>query len=323
MDNSLKNRYIYAVVRHLPTKMQSEVEQELDAIISEMTDQQRDIKDVLLELGNPEELALKYHGGGRKALISGVYYLMYKRVLMMVMPIAAIAILVMASIGLISGTDTMIYILFVDVSAILRPLQIFTVTAGALLQIFTVITLVFAVLEYFNISLRDDEIADLPDVPEARARISPLNPIWGIVWSIGFAILILGFPEIIRGYFDGQWVEVLNVAAVRALWFPLIAWTVIETALEIFKLVEGRYTKRLATVAIVASLAMAGFAIRVFGDFSALINPAFVLQIDTIAQDIAGVTLINNSIAIAPIVIILGVIAYEALEIVYYAFKSR
>jgi len=327
MENNLKNRYIYAVVRHLPIKMQEDVRQELDSLISEMADAQRDIKDVIAELGSPEELALKYYGSERKALISGVYFLMYKRVLAIVLPIAAIVISVLASLGLVVGGDNSLNIIIFGVPVVGHSvqviLQVIAVTLGGMIQAFAVITIVFAVLDYMNVRLNNDGIDDLPEIPDAKTKIEPFWPIFGIAWSIGLAVLFLGFPEVIRANFNFEWVAVFDVQVIRGLWFPILLWTVIEIGLEIFKLVEGRYTMRLAVVTVAASVVMAICAVAVFGNARELISPEFITAIQRFVADFGFDGEIDGRVFFSPLAVILVVMIFEAAEVVYYVFKAK
>ena len=68
MKNDLIERYIYAVTKRLPKKIQEDVSQELRTLIDDMlmercgdaTPNEYDIKSVLTELGTPNELCEKY-----------------------------------------------------------------------------------------------------------------------------------------------------------------------------------------------------------------------------------------------------------------------
>lgn len=102
----LRERYVYSVVRHLPYHRQEEVAQELDARINRLLDESQgatNLETVLRRLGDPADLALQYCNSDRKALISGIYYLMYKRVLILVLPIVAAIVGTVSVIGMVSG----------------------------------------------------------------------------------------------------------------------------------------------------------------------------------------------------------------------------
>ena len=289
MGNNLKERYIYAVTRHLPVKAQADVAKELDGLISEMLEERQanrlpsenDIKDVLAELGQPEELALKYCGDRRTALISGTYFLMYKYVLRIALPIVLAAMIGLGFIGLILGTadspDMSIILFRINFApAGGSILQIFTNAIGVGIQAFAVITIIFAILDYKKTDLRDgkDMLSSLPEVPAKKARISPGEPIVGIIVSIAVVVLLLGYPHVIALRIDGAWLPVFDIEALRGLWFPIILWAVFGIIAEIVQLVEGRYTMRLAAVTLVTNALIALCAIAIFGSVN-VINPEF------------------------------------------------
>ena len=66
----LVDRYIYAVTQKLPQAQRRDIADELHGLIEDMRDEraetsktsENDIEEVLLELGNPRELADKYRG---------------------------------------------------------------------------------------------------------------------------------------------------------------------------------------------------------------------------------------------------------------------
>ena len=97
MKNMIE-RYIYDVVRRLPDENKEEVKKELNANIDDMLGENRSddhIEKVLLELGEPRLLALKYQTKERY-LISPAYYDDYIRVL-------KIVIIIFISITLVGG----------------------------------------------------------------------------------------------------------------------------------------------------------------------------------------------------------------------------
>ena len=333
MENNLKRRYIYAVTRHLPVKMQADVEKELDSLISDMLDERRgnnaadeqDLKDVLAELGSPEELALKYGGNERRAFISGVYFLMYKRVLLTVLPIIAAVLAVLTTLGFIIGDEpslSVIVIGMVNVAYLSHAIQILTVTIGGVVQAFAVITIVFAVLDYRKVKIQGNEFFDLPAVPEAKMKISPLEPICWIAFAIATTILLLGFPQVIAGNFGSGWVTVFNIEVLRGLWLPILAWTLLEIVAEAVKLVEGQYNMRMAAVSIVASVLQMVCVVIVFGN-SDIMNPEILNHIGNF-----GITILNlggqfNNLLMRPNMIIMAVIIVILIwEIVEIAVKT-
>jgi len=327
MENSLKNRYIYAVTRHLPFKMQADVEKELDSLIAEMS-AQRDIKDVLAELGSPEELALKYCGSERKALISGTYFLMYKHVLRIVLPIVAAILAILTTIGYFVSSDEGLNIIigFVDISSFARAAQVLGVTIGGVVQAFAVITIIFAVLDYMKVDLKDGNLLDLPDIPEAKYKISIYEPVAGIAIAIASTVLFLGFPQIMRVYFDFEWIPVFNAEVIRGLWFPILTWTIFEIIAETVKLVEGRYTKRLAAITVVIAVVQVICAAIVFMG-NDIVNPEFISQAGSYIADVQALGWIVNNLVAQPNLLLMGIIliiiAFETLEVVVKSFQAK
>ncbi|MBC8080171.1 MAG: hypothetical protein H7X86_07485, partial [Gorillibacterium sp.] len=95
------DRYIYTVVQKLPQQQRAEIEMELRGLIEDMLEERvhgggnppEQVKEVLLELGDPRDLAAKYRGY-QKYLISPELFYPYISVLKLVMFALFIAITV-------------------------------------------------------------------------------------------------------------------------------------------------------------------------------------------------------------------------------------
>jgi len=338
MENNLKNRYIYAVTRHLPVKMQADVEKELDSLISEMLDERRgnnavaseqDLKNVLAELGSPEELALKYGGNERRALISGVYFLMYKRVLLTVLPIIAAVLAILTTMGFFIGDESSLSIIIigiVNVAYLSYAMQILTVTIGGVVQAFAVITVVFAVLDYRKVEMQGNEFFDLPEIPEAKMKISPFEPILWIAFSIVTTILLLGFPQIMGAYLDGRWITVFNIEVVRGLWLPILVWTLLEIIAEAVKLVEGQYNMRVVAVTVAACILQIVCVFAVFGN-SDIINSEIISLVEHWGINVLAIGEQFSNLFMRPnmaiVVIVIGILVWEIIDVVIKAFQAK
>ena len=332
MENNLKNRYIYAVCRHLPAKMQGDVQKELDGLISEMMDErgsgnlnsEQTLKGVLDELGTPSELALKYHEGGQKSLISGVYFLMYKQVLRIVLPIIAAVLAVFTTASFLVGDGEALHIIIgtINLSFMAHFFQIIAVTAGGVVQAFAVITVVFAVIEYKKVNLKEFNLQDLPNIPEAKMKISPFWPIFSIALSISLTALLLGFPQIIGISINFNWTPALDVDFVRSLWLPIIFWTILEIIAEIGKLVEGHYTKRLAAITVITAILQVACVILIFGNNS-ILNPEFVSHLSGLYVHFQPINWIFDNVNLTIMTIALIAIFFETLEVVVKTFQAK
>lgn len=282
MNNDLINRYIYAVTCNLPTKLQAEVEMELENMISELLDARcgeneptdKDIRIVLTELGSPEELAVKYSGEESKALISGIYFLWFKRIVKIVLPIAfagvAFAILISSFSGFQPSVENNSAFISNMVSEMLSG------AVSAAVQAFVWIVVVFAILEHKKVKFHEgDFLSKLPAVPDKRAQIKIYNPIINIFWYVTAAVLLLGFSHLIGGYTKGTgWIPAFNQGYIQEVWYLIIIWVLIGTAYEIYRLIERRYSKKLAVATIIADLST-GILATLFFTNNRILNPNF------------------------------------------------
>ncbi|MDR2957093.1 MAG: hypothetical protein LBU61_02785 [Coriobacteriales bacterium] len=302
MKHELIERYIYAVTRLLPQKIRAEVEMELDSLIADMLNERcgpilptdKDIRVVLTELGTPEEMAAQYSGEDQKALISGAYFAIYKRVLKIVLPIVGIATPCALVIAQLLEPPSQPFFLI--------PLligQIIGGTMAGVFQGFAIITFIFAILERYKADLGNgDFFASLPMVPKKTEQIKPYEPIIGLIFSIIGVAIFLGFPQICGIYIDNNtWLPILNVVVIRSLWLPIILWAVLAIIKETMRLIEGRYTVRLMVVVIIVNV----FALVCSGVVlmnTAIINPEFfAFMTNLISGDGAEIVnlLIRNS----------------------------
>jgi len=292
MNHELIDRYIYAVTRRLPLKVRADVEKELAGLIFDMLEarcdaaapatapREKDVRVVLTELGPPGKLAAKYSGDEGGALISSEYFLMYKFVLKLVLPIAAAGVAFASALALIldggpqSGDPAEIF------AAVFQPIG--GAFAG-IIQAFAVITFVFAVLERKKVDFGGGDFIDsLPLVPVKNERIKPWEPIAGMALCLVMALVFLAFPQVMGGWLDGAgWIPALDVSVIRGFWLPIVLWAALGVGKEVLRLAEGRYTKRLAIAASVANPVIAACAVVAFRG-GRIMNPVFLTRMGEI-----------------------------------------
>jgi len=294
MNNDLIKRYIYAVACHLPAKAQPEVEKEIESMITELLDARcggaepndEDIRAVLTELDSPEELAVKYSGDENKALISGIYLLWYKKILKIVLPIAAagvaFATLLTAFTHWQAPQEMYEYM----------PEMFGEVIGGALsgaVQAFVWITVIFIILERKKVKFSGNEfLSKLRPVPDKRARIKIHDPVINILWHIAAAVLFLGFPYLIGGYTESTgWIPAFDETYIRSVWYLVVLWAVFGLMREVVKLTERRYSKRLALITIVVNI-LTGISATVFFANSSIMNPVFVEKVGSMIEGAAA-----------------------------------
>lgn len=282
MKNDLIERYIYAVSRHLPVKMRDDVQKELDSLIADMLSErcgdiqptEKDIRIVLTELGTPEELAAKYSGDENHALISGSYFLIYKRILKIVLPIAVAGIAFASVLALCLEWDTTLspWVLFGKAIG-----QTLGGIIGGAVQAFAMITFIFAVFERKKVVFHDgDVLSHLPPVPKVKEQIKPYEPIAGMIWCVIAAVFFLGFPQIAGVWTDETgWIPAFAPSVIRSFWFLIVLWAALGIARESVKLIDGQYTKRVAVVTVICNILTAIGAAIVFLN-ERIMNPEFI-----------------------------------------------
>lgn len=256
----LIDRYVYAIVRHLPRKQAADIDQELHGLIEDMLAErcgerpieEKDVLVVLTELGTPQEMAVQYDPDKNNSLISQPYYNQYKLVLKWVLLAILLGLTVSSIVGAVFSTLEGNFSLadagFLLVKWLLSLIAACLCVTGAF-------TILYALLERKGISLLDslgigDNLKDLPPVPEKKEKISKGDAICSIVFSVIFVILFLLTPQVISAVFiDGDTKEVLpvlNISALRHLWYVILGIGLCGVAEGVFRLMEGRYTLRLA-----------------------------------------------------------------------------
>ena len=329
MNNETIKRYIYAVACNLPAKAQPEVEREMESMVSELLDArcggaepgEEDVRAVLVSLGPPEELAVKYAGDENKALISGVYLLWYKKFLKIILPVAALGVaLAMFLSALVKWKPPQEPYGFL-------PEAIGSVVSGgveAAVFAFMWITVVFVILERCKVKFTEvDFISKLRPVPDKRAQIKLHDPFVSIMWYIAAATLLLGFPKLIGGYSEASgWIPAFDEAFIRSAWYLVIIWTASGVVRETVKLTERRYSKKLAIVTLAANL-ISGLSAAVFFADSRLMNPAFVANVGSMleGEDAAWIGMVLGYANVMILAAILFALSVETVVTAYRAFK--
>jgi hypothetical protein len=202
--------------------------------------------------------------------------LVYKRVLKIVLPIAGAGI---AFAGLLTLFQNEL-----PSNPYLLLGKIFGLTVGSaiwgLVQAFAVITIIFAIFEWKKVSINNaDFLSTLPNIPKTDWQIKTYEPIAGIIWSAIVVVVFLGFPWIAGVWLDDSgWIPIFDTLVIRSLWLPIILGAIIGVIKEIVRLVDRRYTWRLAIVTIIADIFIFLCAAVVFMN-GRVMNPVFVSNI--------------------------------------------
>lgn len=286
-NQELIDRYVYAVTKNLPRKSREDVSKELHSLISDMLEErcgavrptEHDLRVVLAELGTPEELAEKYSPTKDKVLIGSPYFGKYIFVLKIVLICTGAGILLATLMELlVSGTD----------SGFLYAMKCAGVLMQSLLAAFGFVTLLFAFFERKGVSLRfqGDSLNDLPPVPKKKAEISRTECIVGIVFSVLFTTIFLGFPGVFGVYISegGKHTSIFLAEAVQSKWYLILGFAALGIGRECVKLLEGRYNFRVLGATAIADI-LSGVLAAFWLANDQILNPAFFAEIGNLFAD--------------------------------------
>jgi hypothetical protein len=309
--NGLIDRYIWAVAKNLPGGMRDDVARELRATIADMVDargpQTEDsVREVLLELGDPEELALSY-AGGRRYLIGPGFYPPYSRLLklllLVVVPIVLVISLVEELWNLSDGY----------VSGIAQSLSAAFQT-GVMIAFW--VTVVFVVIERAGTSPSDLggrrawDPESLPAVAEKR-QITLADT---IVSLVVLTLLIAWIPwqqSHSAFYASGEAIPFLD-QGLWSGWIPaFIAVVAVSMGIEVWKYVAGRWTLPLVVANVAVDALFAGLVVVVLAT-QQVVDPAFIAAF----KENAGSDFPSDVVGVAVLLAVLLISLWDAVDCV-------
>lgn len=336
-QQDLIDRYVYAVVRHLPRKQAEDIDRELHGLIEDMLCtrcgdkpvEEKDILVTLTELGTPQELAAQYGEDKENCLISQPYYSQYKMLLKWVLLAVifglSVSIFIEISIAGFQGSLSMSELG-------VRLIGWFGILLSSCLAIVGAITILYAFLQRRKINLTDSlgltgNLKDLPPVPAKKEKISKADAIAGIIFSIIFIFLFLAFPQavcvVFRNDAETTVIPFFSESAIKSAWFLFAGIGICGITDGAFQLIEGRYTLRLAAVNgicnVISILLCILLALR-----KDILNPRFLERPFPFTEDQAWIStfFIPNIYTIAIFVVIITTILDSAV-VLCRALKYR
>lgn len=248
-------RYSYAVTKELPEAQRKDIDKELRGLIEDMLDERaqgrpaspEDVEAVLMELGDPAELAEKYRDR-KRYLIGPALFPAYLTVVKIVMGAIAIAMAVLFVIRAVVDPQQSLDYLVQSLSTFVE----------AAFQGFTWVTLGFALSERFGkrgeqldfSSGESWKLSDLPELPDERNRIPRAEPVVAIIFLSFFAALLISATDWLGVWFiqDGQPMLVVPLFDNPVL-LSFLPWILgallLDVVLEILKIVSGKWTLKL------------------------------------------------------------------------------
>jgi len=92
-------------------------------------------------------------------------------------------------------------------------------------------------------------------ITEKRLKFSYFEPVAGILLAVVASVIFYFFPQIIAVVFvGGPLIPTFVETVIKSLWLPILLWAILRIGVEIFYLIERRYTKRLALITIIGNV---------------------------------------------------------------------
>jgi hypothetical protein len=309
--NDLIDRYVWAVAKNLPGGQRDDVARELRATIEDMVDAREPqdddaVRHVLLELGDPAELALSY-AGGRRYLIGPGLYPAYSKLLrlllLIVVPIVLAASLVAELWDQADGYA----------SGIAQSLNAAFQT-GVMIAFW--VTLVFFLIERAGAAPADAprhgswDPASLPAVAEKR-QITLADTIASLVV---LTLLIAWIPwqqSHSVFYASGEPIPFL-AEDLWSGWIPaFIAVVVVSMGIEVWKYVAGRWTLPLVVANVAVDALFAGLVVVVLAT-QQVVHPAFIAAF----RENAGRDFPSDVVGAAVLLAVLLISLWDAVDCV-------
>jgi hypothetical protein len=253
--------YIQEVIRRLPEKNREDITLELRSTIEDMLPddyREEDVKTVLEKLGSPVTLASGYRDRPMH-LIGPRYFDVYVTLLKMILPIATVISLISVIAEYFidyNGQEAVI-----NVALDITGLGIWRMIEVGI-QTFFWLTLVFAIIERsdkendnlpLTASLKKwtpDDLKNIAYTPKNKA-ISKLEVFGDLMWTAIWATFYF-YANQLAGVYEGGGdrlefvIPALNQEVLHRYWPIVVIVIGFETALALYKLIKGQWTKRMA-----------------------------------------------------------------------------
>jgi len=326
-NESMAERYIYDVTRRLPQHQKEDICRELHSLIDDMLETQggdaaseQDLHEVLIKLGDPKKLADQYREK-KRYLIGPAYFEQYTMLLKIVLPCVVFGITVAGIVETVIAADTNYVSIFADY---------FASAFSALFQGFAWVTIIFACIEYNEEKTpgktarqKEWNPADLPQVPSEHAAIPRSDPIIGIAFTILIMILFNIAPQLMGVYTTANGfssVPIFDMQVLKTM-LPLFNLCFLIGAVrEIFKLLLGKYSIKLAVIVLITNLLTVCFTLVIFSN-GAIWNPNLLQSITVLPADFDIYPIWNNIGRIFIAIVVFGTVIDSAVML-YKGFKA-
>jgi len=236
----LIERYVYEVGRNLPRKNRADIQVELKStLVDTLEDRvpgepsQEDEIQLLKEFGPPQKVAASYWPQGQY-LIGPNLFPLFRMVVAIVIMVFVIVQIVLLGIGVVFDQEVLTF---------LSVLDIFSELIGSAFTAFSIVVIVFAILQRFDVKPdEDDEEWDPQELPEIEPQdnINRGGRVAEITFSLVIIAILLFLPDKI-----GVWVSpgtVILLNPVITSYIPLLILSImLGIALDVILLWRGKW----------------------------------------------------------------------------------
>jgi hypothetical protein len=235
----LINRYVQEVGRHLPRKNRTDIQAELQSTLVDTLEarvegepSQDDEVELLMEFGAPQKVAASYWPEGQY-LIGPRLFPLFRMVVGIVLTVFIIVQLVLLGITVVFNQEVLTFLTVLDILS-----EMF----GSVFTAFSIIVIVFAILQRFDVRPETDQEWDPRDLPaiEVVDTISRGGTVAEITFSLVIIAILLFLPDKIGAVISPGMEVILNPVIVS--YIPLIIVAImLGIALDVFLLWRGRW----------------------------------------------------------------------------------
>ncbi len=236
----LIDRYVYEVGRHLPRKNRADIQVELQSTLADTLEarvkgepSQEDVVELLKEFGHPQKVAASYWPLGQY-LIGPSLFPLFRMVVGIVLTVFIIVQLVLLGIAVVFNQEILTF---------MSVLDIFSEMIASAFTAFSIIVIVFAVLQRFDV--RPDTVdadwdpCELPQVEEVDT-VSRGGMVAEITFSLVIIAILLFLPDKI-GVVISPGMQIILNPVIRN-YIPMIILSIsLGIALDVILLWRGRW----------------------------------------------------------------------------------
>ncbi|MCK4724640.1 MAG: hypothetical protein KAT29_02505 [Anaerolineales bacterium] len=235
----LIDRYVHEVGRHLPRKNRTDIQAELQSTLVDTLEARvegepslDDEVELLQEFGSPQAVAASYWPEGQY-LIGPRLYPLFRMVVGIVLIVFVIVQLVLLGVAVVFNQEILSFLSILDILGEM---------IGSVFTAFSIIVIVFAILQRFDVRPETDQEWDPRDLPQVEEddTVSRGGTVAEITISLVIIAVLLFLPDKIGVVVSPGMEVILNQVIIS--YIPLIILSILlGIALDVILLWRGRW----------------------------------------------------------------------------------